>query len=178
MASQAGNSFVGEVPAEICSLNLDNLVIDCAQVTCNCCTRCQAGPTPPLFKDHPLYPLVVAAYPDSEDSFLDSSSPQYAAFEWLISPVNNEVLSNRRLLQRYALATLYYSTRGDDWTSSSQWLSDVHECSWYTSAAEFDLCDTLGNYVVLGLYNNNLRGTVPMEISTLANTLGESRFCA
>jgi hypothetical protein len=120
--------------------------------------------------------LIVSAYPDGEEALLDNSSPQFAAFEWLLSPANGDILSNRRLVQRYALATLFYSTRGNEWTISSQWLSSVHECSWYTSVTDVDICDTQGNYVVMGLQQNNLRGTLPMEILTLSDTLGESTF--
>jgi hypothetical protein len=34
-------------------------------------------------------------------------------------------------VQRYALAVFYYSTRGEAWTNSLQFVSDQHECSWF-----------------------------------------------
>jgi hypothetical protein len=46
-----------------------------------------------------MYPLIVSAFPDSEEALLDPSSPQFAAFEWLLSPANSAVLLNRRVVQ-------------------------------------------------------------------------------
>ena len=35
-----------------------------------------------------------------------------------------------RVIQRYVLATLFFSTNGNDWTETYEWLSDDHECNW------------------------------------------------
>lgn len=34
-------------------------------------------------------------------------------------------------VQRYALAVFFFSTRGEEWTNSLQFVSDEHECSWF-----------------------------------------------
>jgi len=75
----------------------------------------------------------------------DPDSPQYAAVTWLASDLAEKGV-NRRLQQlevveavvvqqRYALATLYFATEGDNWTDPSYiegdpWLSSSNVCSW------------------------------------------------
>jgi hypothetical protein len=46
------------------------------------------------------------------------SSPQSMAFNWLVTNHTNLLtLSPEQIIQRYALATLYYSTNGDSWNN-------------------------------------------------------------
>ena len=43
-------------------------------------------------------------------------------------------LTMARRLQRFALATLYYATNGDEWTDAHGWMQyDVHECEWFAT---------------------------------------------
>ena len=104
----------------------------------------------------------------------DSSSPQHAAFEWLISPLNDQDLSNNDLIQRYALATLYYSTQGKDWEDSSGWLSSEHECDWFKTQDSSEVCNSSKSYIAIDLQENNLDGTLPTEVITLLTSLGKS----
>lgn len=56
---------------------------------------------------------------------------QNNAFKWLST--DRGALGKHgdtRLIQRYALVTLYYSTHGDDWMNSTGWLGDSDECDW------------------------------------------------
>jgi hypothetical protein len=70
----------------------------------------------------------------TEPNLLDNPlTPQGQAFRWIwlndvrqLDPCESEAFR-----QRYALAVLYHSTRGDEWTDSTGWLSEAHECSWY-----------------------------------------------
>ncbi|CAB9506464.1 Leucine Rich Repeat [Seminavis robusta] len=61
-------------------------------------------------------------------------SPQTKAYQWLnnnINKSNNTQLPVWRLKQRFAMATLYYSTRGDYWLKNQGWLDwDLNECNW------------------------------------------------
>ena len=58
---------------------------------------------------------------------------QQSAFDWLIGDPFLANYSAARILQRMALATFYFSTRGDQWIVNDNWLSyDHHECEWYT----------------------------------------------
>ena len=77
----------------------------------------------------------------------NTSSPQNEALRWMSQDnLSIQYLANNSkiLLQRYALATLYFSTNGDGWTqcgrqnvkspcldgSQSMWLSSDSECNW------------------------------------------------
>ena len=65
-------------------------------------------------------------------------SPQYQAFEWMVQDPNlniyftdNQPTPHWRIYQRFALATLYFSTNGDKWNHNEHWLSyEHHECTW------------------------------------------------
>lgn len=75
-------------------------------------------------------------------TFSDYNSPQYQAALWAIEedPLSLE-LEDPRLLNRYVLATFYFSTNGDEWLQcgrestlcddSGEWLSDSSECYWF-----------------------------------------------
>lgn len=44
---------------------------------------------------------------------------------------NNNNSASHRLLDRYVLAILYYSTHGEEWEDNTFWLSEVSVCTWY-----------------------------------------------
>jgi hypothetical protein len=65
-------------------------------------------------------------------------SPQNQALEWLRGNANLVSYDEATQLQRFALATFYYSTNGDSWedeTIRSTWLTDDPECTWAGSDA-------------------------------------------
>lgn len=64
-------------------------------------------------------------------------TPQSKAFTWLIEDPNFDTFSNKRLRQRYALATFWYATHGQKW--GPNWLNiSQHECSWELFMPEND----------------------------------------
>ena len=91
-----------------------------------------------------LQGYLVEFVPDPA-ALQDPNSPQYAAVSWLASDLAEKGV-NRRLQQlqvieavtvqqRYALATLYFATDGDNWADASYiegdpWLSPTNVCSW------------------------------------------------
>ena len=83
--------------------------------------------------------------------------------------------SDMRLVQRFALATLYYATKGIGWKYQRFWLSRVHECQWFSSgdpnAAQSPppICSSEDEYTRLVLQENRLIGTLPPEIGLLTN---------
>jgi hypothetical protein len=67
--------------------------------------------------------------------FVGQPSPQYYAAQWLAHgdglqksvPKNNNVHYN----ERYAMAVLYFSLGGPEWTHQLNFLSPDHICAWY-----------------------------------------------
>lgn len=66
-------------------------------------------------------------------NLVDSSSPQSRAFAWTINDPGFLALEPWRLQQRFALATYFYATRGENWIPKAKvhWLNySKHECRW------------------------------------------------
>ncbi|CAB9512353.1 Leucine rich repeat N-terminal domain [Seminavis robusta] len=60
-------------------------------------------------------------------------TPQAKAFKWVAEDPNFDSYSDKRLQQRFALATFYYSSNGDGdgWGNKTNWLNvSVHQCNW------------------------------------------------
>jgi len=116
------------------------------------------------------------------------STPKNDALYWLAANDNLGTYSDEKKIQRYGLATLYYSTNGERWRRSEGWLSNSDECEWYSSFVNGLLCSISpfkdfswcksscsdnGSVVQLSLYDNNLEGTIPEEVALLSNSLGK-----
>jgi len=87
------------------------------------------------------------------------------AKEWIFSEHNQKLDACKDLIsitQRYILSLLYYSTTGDDWNIKTNWLTNVSECDW-----KFIACDEDKIVKNITLGTNNLKGTIPSEISKL-----------
>ncbi len=95
-------------------------------------------------------------------------SPQQQAMNWL----NTSALLDYQLLQTYVLATLYYATLGDQWTSSgdhSTFLStDWNCCDWKGVR-----CNSNGDVYSLNLSSNRLIGSIPAELAVLDKSLSK-----
>jgi hypothetical protein len=100
----------------------------------------------------------------------DPNSPQAKAYRWLVNDPNWETYPEWRLLQRFALVTLYYATNGHEWTLSNSWLVyEISECNWYSNARWENsiLCDEENHYWSLMLGHNGLHGTLPPELGLM-----------
>jgi hypothetical protein len=88
-------------------------------------------------------------------SFIDPSSPQYKAARW-IANVDSEQLAVPdvevdtnpfHFVQRYILAVLYFSWKGDElWAHSLNFTSGIHECGWFQTMA-----DSVGDEFAMGV---------------------------
>jgi hypothetical protein len=107
--------------------------------------------------------------------FMNVSTYQSQGLIWLEKNHFIQVYSTEQIVQRYALACLYFTSfgvaneySGEDvfeWKSSDGWISDENECTWYgISCVE-------GNVIGIDLSNNNLSGHVPMEFGLLGRSL-------
>ena len=119
--------------------------------------------------------IVVLDLPEStlKAITMDKTSPQALAYQWLLDDPQWPQYEQGRLLQRFVLATLYFSTNAptrdqSHWKIDKNWLSlEHHECSWgYRGEKDviepcMDLStqavsDTIQNIL---LVNNGLKGT-------------------
>ena len=95
-------------------------------------------------------------------------SPEYMALEWVAADpdVANRLYSNSKIVQRWALAVLFFVTNGESWYQSNDWLSFTDECTWFSKASG-SICDSNGLLMTLDLQDNGLEGTLPPQISLL-----------
>jgi hypothetical protein len=113
--------------------------------------------------------LLSNASSDGGEALRNSSTQQAAAMEWLAGNENLSNYSAQQKIQRYALATLFYTTSGNNWSSSGLWLDDGEECGrWYGLE-----CTSAGAVRRIALSSYNLRGTIPPEIGMFSDSLGE-----
>ena len=63
---------------------------------------------------------------------------------------------------RFALGMLYRATNGPDWTQNTNWLTDAPVEEWHGVTAGL-----FGQVLILNLNNNNLGGSIPMDVGQL-----------
>jgi hypothetical protein len=128
-----------------------------------------------------LTKLLSSVSPDGGAALQTPWTPQYNALNWLVGNSNLDRYSDERKIQRYVLATLYYSTNGDYWLVNTGWMSDSNECEWHIDASDFaHSTETFcidGAVVKLILLENNLVGNIPAEVSLLSKSLRECHQC-
>lgn len=107
-----------------------------------------ASPTGALFAD--LLNALEPLYPDKESfeaAFSSYDTPQYRAADWAANDAPLGLAANDpRMISRYALATFYFATNGDDWESCGvqstscdagrEWLTAENECDWLAIVCE------------------------------------------
>jgi hypothetical protein len=128
--------------------------------------------------------LILEISPESEDALQDPGSPQSRALTWIVVEQEQQqrrVLRRRSLavasqrysiLQRWVMATLYYSLNGDLWNRKDRWLSNLDECTWFSTEPS-GVCNEDGYIQSIDLQDNNLGGTLPPELSIFSGTLGK-----
>ncbi|CAB9516496.1 Leucine Rich Repeat [Seminavis robusta] len=137
-----------------------------------------------------LFPLNITA-----KILEDPDSPQARAFDWLMEEGDKlESLSEDRIIQKFALAALFFATNGNTWKTNTSWLShSVHECDWHNSShfammhvfsalypgylrdffpsdeAPPTTCNDDGIYQHLWLDSSGLAGSLPDELYLLTS---------
>jgi hypothetical protein len=108
-----------------------------------------------------------------------SLSPQARAYKWLHDDPMAQSYTEARLLQRFAMATLFYALRGENWTTttaneklSSRWLSYEHsECEWgVIGESGFTLSGDASNYCAFK--DNHSNGTTSNDNNNIATSSG------
>lgn len=78
-----------------------------------------------------LLSYLASISPDGGAALEDTSSPQYQAAEWLFTNPGLSDYTETEINQRYALATIYLATDGDNWRLNNGWLDPERpECQW------------------------------------------------
>ena len=116
-----------------------------------------------------LVDLLATASFDRGVTLAIPGTPQNQALEWMVNldRFRWPATSVDRFIQRYALATLFISTRGNEtWFDSEGWMTGDDECTWFSSVSS--ACDDDGSYETLELRYNRLDGPLPPEIAMLS----------
>lgn len=77
--------------------------------------------------------LILENNVTTSEELSNPATPQGLAFVWITvdDPLFPNVCAYPTILQRYALATFYYSTNGQEWIANTGWLGDTVECEWF-----------------------------------------------
>eukprot|EP00559_Dactyliosolen_fragilissimus_P004974 CAMPEP_0184872288 /NCGR_PEP_ID=MMETSP0580-20130426/41199_1 /TAXON_ID=1118495 /ORGANISM="Dactyliosolen fragilissimus" /LENGTH=478 /DNA_ID=CAMNT_0027375057 /DNA_START=77 /DNA_END=1515 /DNA_ORIENTATION=- len=134
---------------------------------------------------------IIAPISGGDDIF-DHQSPmasadRIAALDWMMNDTFTLSLmtldTEWKIIQRYIIALIYFSTQGQHWYDQYSFLSGLDVCSWINAWREDEgffkeeinakgiICNERGRVTELRLYWNNLSGTFPYEISHLNETL-------
>lgn len=121
------------------------------------------------FTEELLLEILEIVSSDNGQALKTLDTPQYLALDWILNEDSGAIkYSQERIIQRYALATIYFSMKGQQWIFNDGWLSEKDECEWYTSNFQaVPICNEKGKFSSLQLSFNNLQGTIPPEIGFL-----------
>jgi hypothetical protein len=90
-----------------------------------------------------------------QGAILVDDTPEAQAVEWLQDDPGISTYTNLEALQRYALATLYYSTGGENWINNDGWLDyNVAECDWFTDFSLTEDFSFLGDFSFIGGFSS------------------------
>ena len=89
--------------------------------------------------------------------------------DWILNQDPALLCPTDSLVQRYALASLYFHLSGPNWTSSAQWMTEAHECDWQGVH-----CNQFQQVEYIRLSNNGLEGDLPQDILELKTLKGLS----
>mmetsp|Transcript_17063 Transcript_17063/g.24186 ORF Transcript_17063/g.24186 Transcript_17063/m.24186 type:complete len:593 (-) Transcript_17063:238-2016(-) len=118
-----------------------------------------------------LHDIIVNAFPNSDiplENNATFSSPRQDALQWVLENPPTSTYNERRLVQRWVLATFFYSMSGDSWKNSSGWFSD-NECLW--AGLSCDDTENPNGITSISMEGNLLDGTLPPEISWFNESL-------
>jgi hypothetical protein len=123
--------------------------------------------TSPLQK---LKSLLIPVSFDNGTALQTPLTPQNNALNWLANNTHLDSYLDAKKIQRYALATLFFSTNGTSWFKKDAWMSNEDECGW--SKQITCPCEN-GSIEKLSLSYNNLVGKIQIELALLSK-LGKS----
>jgi hypothetical protein len=66
---------------------------------------------------------------DGREPLQDPESPQSSALAWILSDRFLAYCSDERMLQRFTMVSLFYSSTGKSWTTKDGWHIEEDECN-------------------------------------------------
>jgi hypothetical protein len=117
-----------------------------------------------------LESLLIQKAFDNGTALQTPLTPQNNALNWLANNTHLDSYLDAKKIQRYALATLFFSTNGTSWFKKDAWMSNEDECGW--SKQITCPCEN-GSVEKLSLSYNNLVGKIQIELALLSK-LGKS----
>ena len=128
---------------------------------------------PTTVRETILADMLKEVIPELAPAAFTAGTDQHRAFGWLVdtdplqlTPDGTPAM-DRRILQRYALSTLFFATEGDTWGNKNNWLSG-DECGFQGGPGWFGLgCNDVGEVRAIAFDDNNLFGDLPPELSIL-----------
>ncbi|KAL3915125.1 MAG: hypothetical protein SGILL_005793 [Bacillariaceae sp.] len=117
----------------------------------------------------------------NSDDIRNINTPQGQATNWILNLDEEQICpDDPKIIQRWALAVMYFSTEGDNWTQCSAgapfcgvippfvgrsaFLSEVNECDWAGIRCNIEGCVT-----AIEFEDNQLGGTIPTELALLTD---------
>jgi hypothetical protein len=173
LASLAGGSTVANAPPVTGSP--PNLLFDPITPTTNAppvLPKLPVTPTVPCPQDaacgHVMSALDPAMPPQTRALINVPGTCQNWAREWLRTGKDIMEFQVERIRQRFAMALMYCEFNGDNWLQGDLWVSDLHECDWYTMIG-VDPCGRFEQYQIIRNYGQQMRGTLPPELSMMTS---------
>ena len=158
--SLEGTELQGNVDGIFClafrPLVIDYFWADCLEPSfvCSCCTTCCDDGSDCVDKGatfvvgsprlEALLEYIGPVVSSNPDIFKDSTSPQYAALEWLADEdewtqdMAIESIPVQIWVERYVLVLLYFSTDGASWENQFHFLTPTSVCEWNVPGETYD----------------------------------------
>ena len=112
----------------------------------------------------------------SGDSIYNISTPQYAAYDWLLNkdPANLDLdsLTEQELNQRYIATLFYFSLNGDNWIEQYGFLEEPHVCEWNNGSYRSIMgvvCDSSDKITGFAISKYKNSAKIPIESTILYN---------
>mmetsp|Transcript_13996 Transcript_13996/g.24348 ORF Transcript_13996/g.24348 Transcript_13996/m.24348 type:complete len:504 (-) Transcript_13996:164-1675(-) len=132
--------------------------------------------SPPPTEEFELMVDTIGDLVASDPSIFYQSrdSPQYAAMDWLANQdswisVNPENVTLDVLVERYALAALYFATDGPAWKDQYSFLGNTSACEWNLYELQMGAFCENSSVIEIWLETTGLRGSIPSELALLSS---------
>jgi hypothetical protein len=115
----------------------------------------------------PIRDVLMTVSPDGGKALRTSNTPQQASYLLLSVSGALDLWSDDRIVQKYALTVLYYSTKGKNWKDGVDNWNDLAQNDCFKIHVECN--PTTDKIISIELPSNNLQGSLPPELALLTD---------